>query len=71
MREDSPLPGVVPLSDGGLQIEWHGKGRHLEIEFPADEAPKFYYYEDDTGEEIEDWALRNYERVQELLSRIK
>ena len=30
---DSPPPQVVPTSAGGIQLEWHEKGVHLELEF--------------------------------------
>jgi hypothetical protein len=43
MKGDSPAPAVVPLGDGGIQIEWHRKLQDLEIVFPADDAPQFYY----------------------------
>jgi hypothetical protein len=32
MRDDSPLPTLVPTSRGGVQIEWHSRGIDLEIE---------------------------------------
>src|SRR5713101_4961012 len=32
MRDDSPLPTLVPTSRGGVQIEWHARGIDLEIE---------------------------------------
>jgi len=28
-----PPPSIVPISDGGLQIEWHRAGKDFEIEF--------------------------------------
>lgn len=43
MQADSPTPSIVPLGDGGIQIEWHRKQQDLEIVFAADEAPQFYY----------------------------
>jgi hypothetical protein len=43
MAEASPAPSVVPLGDGGLQLEWHRKQQDLEIAFPADDIPQFFY----------------------------
>jgi hypothetical protein len=71
MENDAPAPSVVPLSDGGVQVEWHRRGLNLEIEFPADEAPSFYYYEDDTGLEGEGQVFRGYERIQAYISNLK
>lgn len=30
------LPEVVPVSDGGAQVEWHLKGFDIEIRIPGD-----------------------------------
>lgn len=31
-----PYPDVVPLSNGGVQLEWHNGNRSVEIEFSGD-----------------------------------
>jgi hypothetical protein len=31
MRGSTPAPAVVPLADGGIQLEWHAVGLDLEI----------------------------------------
>lgn len=49
----SPAPRVVPLSSGGLQLEWHRKGIDLEVVFDRNEAPFFYFRDRSTGEEVE------------------
>jgi hypothetical protein len=33
MRDDTPVPSVVPTSRGGVQLEWHMGGIDLEVEF--------------------------------------
>jgi hypothetical protein len=71
MDNDAPAPSVVPLSDGGVQLEWHRRGRNLEIEFPADEAPGFYYYEDGSEFESEGQVSRSYDRIQTYLSKLR
>lgn len=43
MEMNSPPPSVVPLGDGGLQLEWHRKQQDLEIVLTSDDVPKFYY----------------------------
>jgi hypothetical protein len=52
----SPVPSVVPLADGGLQLEWHRKQQDLEIVFPVDDTPQFIYQNRATGEEREGFA---------------
>ena len=49
MQQDSPAPSVVPLGDGGLQIEWHRRQQDLEIVFTADESPQYFYCNRATG----------------------
>jgi hypothetical protein len=56
MGGNSPAPSVVPLPDGGLQVEWHRKIQDLEVVFPANTAPTFYYVNRSTGFEKEGFA---------------
>jgi len=56
MPVDAPVPSVVPLGDGGLQLEWHRKQQYLEIVFPADATPTFYYCKKGTEVETEGFA---------------
>jgi hypothetical protein len=56
MDATSPPPSVVPLGDGGIQLEWHRKQQDLEITFPADDLPQFFYHNRATGVEKEGLA---------------
>jgi hypothetical protein len=71
MDNNAPAPSVVPLRDGGIQVEWHRRGRNLEIEFPADEAPSFYYYGDSSELESEGQVSRSYDRIQAYIADLK
>ena len=53
---NSPPPAVVPLSDGGIQIEWHRKQQDLEICFHVGAIPSYYYYDRRSGIENENLA---------------
>jgi hypothetical protein len=56
----SPAPRVVPLSSGGLQLEWHRQGIDLEVVFERHEQRFFYYYRNRlTGEESEKELTQN------------
>ena len=49
-----PSPTVVPVSGGGIQLEWQVDGRELEIEFHPDSTIEFLKVnEDETMEEGE------------------
>jgi hypothetical protein len=53
MANNTPAPSVVPLSDGGIQFEWHRKSQDLEIAFLVGELPTFYYQHREKEEEKE------------------
>ena len=65
MQPDSPAPSVVPIGDGGIQMEWHRRQQDLEIVLAADDAPQFYYKNRATGTEQEGFAneLANLTRL--------
>jgi len=48
-----PPPAVVPTSAGGVQLEWHGAGADLEIEFPAAGETLVWFEDQRTGREEE------------------
>jgi hypothetical protein len=56
MELNSPVPSVVPLGDGGLQLEWHRKQQDLEIVFHLDAVPTFYYQNRRTQKDREGFA---------------
>ena len=51
--EKTQWPSVVPLSDGGVQIEWNLAKVALEIEFRPDGGIGALYIDRTTGMEIE------------------
>lgn len=67
LEPDGPAPLVVPLSYGGVQLEWHEEGIDLEIEV---EAPNriFVSFEDrETGEEFEQEFSTDYTEVTRIM----
>jgi hypothetical protein len=68
MLDNSSSPVLVPLSDGGIQAEWHRHDASLEIVVPSDEPTRYYYYNAATEEEEEDDFESNRERVQKLIA---
>jgi hypothetical protein len=66
-QPDSPAPSVVPMGDGGIQIEWHRKQQDLEIVFPADEPPQFLYRNRGTGM-LDEGSADETEKLIRLLS---
>jgi hypothetical protein len=52
----SPAPRVVPLSSGGLQLEWHRQGVDLEVVFDRDEQA-FFNFRNRVSREESEYAL--------------
>jgi len=63
-------PGVVPLSNGGLQLEWHRKGKDFEIEFNPNGEIEFYFFDEETSEEAEGAAENGLDQLEEYLGRV-
>jgi hypothetical protein len=66
MHDTSTPPLITPLSDGGVQAEWHGNNRDLEIVVPADGPSTYYYY--DGSDEEEDELDSNLQRVRTVIA---
>lgn len=67
LEPDSPVPQVVPLSYGGIQLEWHEQGIDLEIEV---EGPNrvFVSFEDHvSGEEFERAFSTDYTEITRIM----
>lgn len=67
LEPDGPAPQVVPLSYGGIQLEWHEQGIDLEVEV---EAPNriFVSFEDQiSGEEFERGFSTDYTEVSRIM----
>ena len=57
MMPSTPAPSIVPLSGGGLQLEWHTNGYDIELAiYAAGEAELSVSYPDDR-EPIEDKVI--------------
>jgi hypothetical protein len=64
-------PAVVPLADGGVQLEWHRGGLDVEFAFSPDEQPELYVADRETGTE---WDLNpfspEFDEIRPLLVRL-
>ncbi len=71
LQNDSPAPEVVPLSDGGMQAEWHLNGCDFEIVVAAGEPTRYYFFNSRNGEEEEGDLNSNDSRVRDLVAGIR
>ena len=63
----SPL--VTPLSDGGVQAEWHKGNLTLEIVVSADEPPRFYFHDPASSREEEGSFEGSVSLIRSLVGR--
>lgn len=66
-------PSVAPISDGGIQIEWHKNGKDLEIEFTPDREVMVYAAGFGPKEEWHEFQMgvgAGTESLAELLNRL-
>lgn len=70
LPRDAPAPSIVPVPNAGLQIEWHRKGKDLEIEFNPAGSVTYYYFDSDSEEEREGRVGPQFATVREYLKRI-
>jgi hypothetical protein len=71
LAPSSPAPHAVPLSSGGLQLEWHRKGIDLEIVFDRGEEPYFYSQNRVSGEEAEQSLTGNDHVLRTLIGQLE
>lgn len=67
----TPAPRVVPLSSGGLQLEWHRHGIDLEVVFDRDDDPFFYYRARQANEGAEYSLSENAGRLISILETLE
>lgn len=53
MALDTPAPAIVPISGGGLQLEWHRAGLDVEIVVGLSDDDGLYFHEKESGGEWE------------------
>ena len=70
LETDSPAPWVVPLSDGGIQLEWHSHGAELEIVVEHCGSITGYWYYKSEGEEDEFAVGNDFSQIRSYIARI-
>ena len=70
MEDKTPLPNIVPTSEGGLQLEWHSDTGDLEIEIEESLSVSVFFADEETGAEWEDQGLVQYPRVRDAMRRL-
>ena len=71
MKPSIPMPSIVPLSYGGLQLEWHRKGWDIEIEIPGPGRVHVFTRQIHSGQEHEFGLLADLNALSAALDNIK
>lgn len=69
MLPGTPLPAIVPLNDGGVQLEWHEGGLDFEVTFSSGVDRGFFLHERESGEEAEGTIEEGIEGLRRLMDR--
>jgi len=70
MEPSASAPSVVPLSNGGLQLEWHRGGHDLEIIVNPEEEDRYYHYDARLDAEESGTVSEHRARIEELVAQI-
>ena len=65
LESNTPTPRIVPLSYGGVQVEWHEKGIDLEVEIEAPFRVHVWFRDHQTGLELEEELGQDFGRLEE------
>ena len=68
--QEPPLPQVLPVPGGGVQLEWHVGGRELELEFLPDGLLVYLVVEPGTSPEEGQSQLPREDLVRNLVQRL-
>lgn len=71
LEYESTAPAIVPLSEGGVQLEWYGSGEELEIRVGASGEISAFRFDERVGrgEEIDDVTLSDLSRLMALTGK--
>lgn len=68
--DSTPLPTVVPLSQGGIQLEWHCNGADLEIVIASPSRIRASFEDLNSGDCIDTTLVGDLRPVQGFLQRL-
>ena len=69
MSPSTPPPSIVPVANGGVQIEWHRAGVDVELVFSDENDDELYCYDLRTDREWEGPAVEGFAEL-ELAKRL-
>jgi len=58
-RTGCPAPAIVPMSRGGIQVEWHLRQMNIEVTVPPDGSPVDVWGEDLTNRTEQEFTVED------------
>jgi hypothetical protein len=71
LNSDTPPPQIVPLSHGGVQLEWHLRDVDLEIEIKSPSSVSFLFGDRVTGTEVEEDLSGELRSLDRYVARLR
>lgn len=70
MHDETPVPSIVPTSNGSLQLEWHIAGIDLEVLLLGDNSCNVVFEDRESGTEWEVLVLSDLSRLVEVVGEL-
>jgi hypothetical protein len=70
MREDMPIPSIMPSPDGGVVVEWRVNNVELSVDIDADGRGEVYFEDFDTDESWEADLQSEFQKLLTTLPRL-
>ena len=66
----TPMPGIFPVPNGNIQIEWSRDNKEIEIEVKSLNEFQLYFHHITTGEEYEKTLGYDFEELREIIIQL-
>lgn len=70
LKDQTPAPSLVPISGGGLQIEWHQNNVDIELFVSGRFDTEFYFRDVETEETFETALVADFSILETYINRL-
>ena len=70
MQPNTPIPSVLPMPRGDIQLEWHLRGLDVEVVIPAEGPARLWYEDVRDGTEHECTLAQGPEPLRKVLQEL-
>lgn len=69
-RSDMPVPNVVPMNNGGIQLEWHQNQADLEIAIEEPYKVEYWFYDHRNNSEFSGEIAGDFNKLEPYIARL-